>query len=182
MSESPAADAYTDLPNEPDTLWVDRDDRGERIARDAVEEGDTVVFEWSPYQWWSRETDVSGRVVVEVTTAPADDLHVGDAVLEVVGLDGMTLRDYGGMGYVAGPAEFNDDTPDRTDVGRGGRYYELETDKHPTDAELAELRREAVADAEPPSKRFGDDASQSLARSRAPLSVSGRREAGGVDQ
>ena len=103
------------------TEHIRRNERGTRKERTNVQAGDKVVFEWSPYQWLTDETDVSGRVVGRVTYVC--DIP-GDIVLEV---NGETRRDYGeGRRYVSGRADFNSETPDRTDVGMGGRYYEVD--------------------------------------------------------
>jgi hypothetical protein len=114
---------------------VRRENRGEKIARSDVSEGDTVVFDWSPYDWWNRETGVSGRVKARVTDVC--DIS-GDIVIrvldgsEVIHSDGTVshgevLRDYGeGRRYVSGRADFCDGVPDRTDVGMGGRYYKVD--------------------------------------------------------
>jgi len=102
------------------TQHMTRDERGAQIARNDIEAGDKVVVEWSPYAWWTDETDVSGRVRAVVESVG----HFGDITLTVEGTD-IKLRDYGeGRRYVSGPAAFNPETPDRTDVGTGARYYE----------------------------------------------------------
>jgi len=103
------------------TEHISRNERGARIERTDVSEGMTVIMEWSPYRWWTDETDVSGRVTAHVTDVC--DIS-GDIVLEV---DGETVRDYGeGRRYVSGRADFNSETPDRTDVGMGGTYYKVD--------------------------------------------------------
>jgi hypothetical protein len=105
-----------------DTNYIPRDERGNRIERNELTEGEEVIFEWSPYQWWSDHTGVSGRVKATVMSGP--DI-AGDIT---VGIDGaaMTLRDYGGSRrYVSGPS-FEEDMPERTDIGMGARYYEVD--------------------------------------------------------
>jgi len=102
------------------TERVSRHERGSRIERTDVQAGDTVVFEWSPYGWYSRNTDVHGRV--KAVVADVCDIS-GDITVEV---DGETLRDYGeGRRYVSGRADFQDGVPSRTDVGIGATYYEV---------------------------------------------------------
>lgn len=103
------------------TDFIRRENRGDKIPRSDVETGDTVVFDWSPYDWWTDETAVSGRVLATVTDVC--DIS-GDIVLDI---DGETVRDYGeGRRYVSGRADFCDGVPNRTDVGQGGRYYEVD--------------------------------------------------------
>lgn len=98
---------------------------GDRIERSDLEQNDVVMMKWSPYGWFSDGTGLGGCLRVRVDVAPADDI-AGDGRLVVEG-SGEVLRDYGGgRRYVSGPAGFNPDTPDRTDVGMGATYYEVE--------------------------------------------------------
>jgi hypothetical protein len=105
---------------------VRRSERGERVNREDIKSGDTVVMDWNPYDWWlaahnPRETRVTGRMTVTVETAAADDI-AGDMVVRTP--DGLLLRDYGGgRRYVAGPSGGVGDMPERTDVGTGAHYY-----------------------------------------------------------
>jgi hypothetical protein len=104
---------------------VRRENRGERIARDELTEGQTVVMQWKPYQWAADAHDgaICGRQVVTVERPPSDDI-AGDASLTTE--TGVSLRDYGqGRRYVSGPTAGADDVPDRTDIGTGARYFEV---------------------------------------------------------
>jgi len=105
---------------EDNTTHIPRDERGEQIDRDELEAGDTVIVEWSPYQWWSDHTGISGRTVMRVIDGPD---FTGDVRLKV---NDIILRDYGeGRRYVSGPS-YEEDMPERTDVGMGARYYRYE--------------------------------------------------------
>ena len=99
---------------------VSRQERGSRIERTDVSEGDTVVMEWSPYGWYEDEVGTCDRITVEVTDVCTIG---GDIILKTD--DGEILRDYGeGRRYVSGRADFQDGVPDRTDVGIGAVYYD----------------------------------------------------------
>jgi len=102
--------------------FIPRHKRGSRIERTDISEGMTVVFDWSPYGWYTRGTDISGRVkarVVDVCDISGD--------IKVETENGETLRDYGeGRRYVSGRADFQDGVPSRTDVGTGAKYYEVD--------------------------------------------------------
>lgn len=98
----------------------ERLDEATRVPRDEVREGRTYIFDWDPYGWAWEEQDLEGRV--EVT---ADDVHSLTGDIRLVADDGTVLRDLGeGRAQVMGPADRMEGMPDRTDVGRGGRYYE----------------------------------------------------------
>ena len=99
---------------------IEQDKIGERIERDSLEKGDTVVVEWSPYEW---AKDSEGYVQLhEVEVVGVDD-STGDIKLKAP--DGKTMRDLGSGRYkVMGPSENHPGVPDYTDVGTGvDRYY-----------------------------------------------------------
>jgi hypothetical protein len=101
---------------------VRRSERGERVNREDIKSGDTVVMDWNPYRWArDAHSGLTGRMTVTVETAAADDI-AGDMVVRTP--DGLLLRDYGGgRRYVAGPSGGVGDMPERTDVGTGAHYY-----------------------------------------------------------
>lgn len=109
---------------------IDREDlrEADRVSRDRVKEGERYIFEWSPYSWALDEQGLDGLVAVTVTDTGG---IVRDIVMETDG--GVTLRDLGeGRAQVMGPADRIDGVPDRTDVGRGGRYYALDPETSET--------------------------------------------------
>lgn len=92
-----------------------------RVDRDEVQEGETYIYEWSPYGWASQNEGYEGRVRVTVTDTGG---IVRDIKMRTD--DGTTLTDLGeGRAQVMGSAENTDSVPDYTDVGRGGRFYEV---------------------------------------------------------
>lgn len=91
----------------------------ESIPRSDVEEGESYVYKWSPYEWARKNEGYEGVAVVTV-----DDVSelVGD--IKMTTDDGMYLKDLGeGRPQVMGRADNTEDVPDVTDVGRGGRFY-----------------------------------------------------------
>lgn len=102
---------------------VSRDelDKATRVPRDEVEEGERYIFEWSPYSWAAENEGYVGRVWVTVTDV--SDI-VGDIKMEAD--DGSYLNNLGEKRpQVLGRAENTTGVPDLTDVGLGGRFYEL---------------------------------------------------------
>lgn len=105
----------------PDMERVPQERIGPRVSRSDVEEGETYVFEWSPYGWARENEGAEGRV--KVTVDKVSDL-VGDIEMTEAA-SGQYLNDLGeGRSQVMGRADNTEGVPDVTDTGIGGRYYE----------------------------------------------------------
>lgn len=89
---------------------------GELVRPRELEPGDRVALYWSPYGWardLGHSSPVEGRVV---------EANDNDVVVES---GGRRYRHYVGRGYILGDATAKPDVPDRTDVGRFGKYERL---------------------------------------------------------